>query len=52
LGRRLHQFDEIEHLFDNFASELVNEDYNHNPLVTTMEGMHRTISSPSDVKVW
>jgi hypothetical protein len=35
LGRRLHQFDEIEHLFDNFAAELEwgNEDYHHDPLV-------------------
>jgi hypothetical protein len=35
LGRRLHQFDKIEHLFDNFAAELEwgNEDYNHDPLV-------------------
>ena len=35
LGRRLHQFDEIEHHFDNFAAELEwgNEDYNHDPLV-------------------
>jgi hypothetical protein len=35
LGRRLHQFNKIEHLFDNFAAELEwgNEDYNHNPLV-------------------
>ena len=35
LGRRLHQFNETEHLFDNFAAELEwgNEDYNHDPLV-------------------
>ncbi len=35
LGRRLHQFDEIEHLFDNFAAKLEwgNEDYNHDPRV-------------------
>ncbi len=35
LGRRLRQFDEIEHLFDNFAAKLEwgNEDYNHDPLV-------------------
>ena len=35
LRQRLHQFDKIEHLFDNFAAELEwgNEDYNHDPRV-------------------
>ncbi len=35
LGRRLHQLDEIEHLFDYSPAELewCNEDYNHDPLV-------------------
>ena len=35
LGRRLRQFDEIEHHFDNLLAELEwgNEDYNHDPLV-------------------
>ena len=35
LGPRLHQFDKIEHLFNNFAAKLEwgNEDYNHDTLV-------------------
>jgi hypothetical protein len=35
LGRRLHQFEEIEHLLDNFSAKLEwgIEDYSHNPLV-------------------
>ncbi len=35
LGRRFHQFNKIEHLFDNISAKLEwsNKDYDHNPLV-------------------
>lgn len=35
LGQRLHVFDEIEHLFDDYVAEVEwgNEDYNHDPHV-------------------
>ncbi len=35
MGRRLHRFDVLEDIFDNFAGEVEwgNEDYDHNPQV-------------------
>jgi hypothetical protein len=54
LGQRLHVFDEIEHLFDDFVAEVEwgNEDYTHDPHVEEdgeYPSMHPKSSCPSDM---